>query len=622
MKLTIKMKIILCIVLAAAITSSTAIYTLIRYNEAAAKYLNLTDNVNVANVAASEVVTGVFRQLAAVRGYIVSKDVDKIQDFYDAQEYTMQKLVEFESNIANQEHQIYVDQLTELNNEYGQIAESSFFAIQRGDQLAVAEIIGQGNDIAKAAEKVSYELNGIYKQITAEESEAAKQIANDAKRNGVLILLVALVLSLVVGYMISNNLTLPVLHAINQARYLAAGDLTIKPLQVTTKDELGELATSFNLMLRNIKEFVVGINSAASSVYTAAQELNTTSQQSAQAAESAATVVQQLAAGASDQAHASENIRITMEQLQQTIQQIASGSQQTAGEVQQSLGLLNHMVNAIENMAADAESAGENAGKVVDTARNGVDVVNSTVMGMVRIKEQVGNSAERIGILEQLSAQIGNITDTISGISDQTNLLALNAAIEAARAGEHGRGFAVVAEEVRKLAERSDASAREIAELISNIQSRTNEAVKAMEAGTLEIEKGSVLAEEAGKSLNEISTMAERAANSVQSISQETQLVQENAQQVVKAFDSVAAVTEESTAGTEEMAAASGEVNNSMEQVAPVAQANAAMAQELSSSIEQLSASSGAVSDAAINLSDIAKNVLQLVAQFKVEGGH
>ena len=112
--------------------------------------------------------------------------------------------------------------------------------------------------------------------------------------------------------------------------------------------------------------------------------------------------------------------------------------------------------------------------------------------------------ADHVNELGRQSQQIGEIVQMISEIAEQTNLLALNAAIEAARAGEHGRGFAAVADEVRKLAERSAQSTRQIEELIESIQGRVDVVVKAMAAGTAEVESGSELVSSAGEALQQI----------------------------------------------------------------------------------------------------------------------
>jgi methyl-accepting chemotaxis protein len=120
------------------------------------------------------------------------------------------------------------------------------------------------------------------------------------------------------------------------------------------------------------------------------------------------------------------------------------------------------------------------------------------------IDEQVRLTSKTIDALGERSVQIGNIVGTIEDIADQTNLLALNAAIEAARAGEQGRGFAVVADEVRALAERTTKATHEISGMIKAIQKETVQAVKAMEEGVSEVEKGSLSSKKSGHAIEDI----------------------------------------------------------------------------------------------------------------------
>ena len=134
----------------------------------------------------------------------------------------------------------------------------------------------------------------------------------------------------------------------------------------------------------------------------------------------------------------------------------------------------------------------------------GLDSVDKSLKGTDEISRAIVRSADTIAALGARAEDIGKIVDVIDDIAEQTNLLALNAAIEAARAGEQGLGFAVVAEEVRKLAERSAKSTKEIAELISGIQKEAQEAVKIMDKSTQIVEKGVELSKQVGDSLKDI----------------------------------------------------------------------------------------------------------------------
>src|SRR5690606_19388157 len=126
----------------------------------------------------------------------------------------------------------------------------------------------------------------------------------------------------------------------------------------------------------------------------------------------------------------------------------------------------------------------------LDSAQEGILSSKDAVAKMNNLKIYTEKAAEEIFKLDEASKEIEKIVVTISDIAEQTNLLALNAAIEDARAGEAGRGFSVVAEEVRKLAEQSGQSSRQIAELISNIQYEIDETVKAMESNNREVDSG------------------------------------------------------------------------------------------------------------------------------------
>jgi methyl-accepting chemotaxis protein len=376
-------------------------------------------------------------------------------------------------------------------------------------------------------------------------------------RNSAIIMAIMLLLSGLAAWLFANSIAKNVKVLSGVAGKIADGDLRVGKVAVSSKDELGQLARSFEAMAANLVGLVRKVSSNSEQVAASSQELTASAHQSAEAANNVAESITHVAAGASQQVNAVNEVSAVVEEISATIENVSATAQE------------------MSKLATETAAASEGGQQSVDTA----------VSQMGEVGAQARQAQDAARELSASSKQIGEIVGLISNIAGQTNLLALNAAIEAARAGEQGRGFAVVAEEVRKLAEQSEAAAHQITNLISRNNQSIDHVVGSVDQAINSIDKGIALVNTAGAGFKAIGKQIDLVTDQVQNISSSLREVAIGSQRIVTSVREVENVSKSLADEASSVSAATEEQSASMEEIASSSQSLATVAQELQTAV-------------------------------------
>lgn len=454
------------------------------------------------------------------------------------------------------------NELKESRVNYVETLDLAISEFENGNEEKALSI---GSDATVFQEIIVTEINDQINNQNALTDEVNLEIAKIIKQTRILIaglIALATLLSIAIAVVISRSIARPVGKMTAALTEIADGNLAIEPVMINNKDEIGEMATAFNSMTKDLRAIITNVNESAVQLAVQAEELSASSEESLAASEMVAEITE-------------KNL---------------FGSESQVAIVNETVLAIGEVVTGINRITADNDAMLLSSEDVAQLVEEGASLMVEVNGQMTVISTAIGQSAEIMNGMANYSEEIRRVTSLITDIAEQTNLLALNAAIEAARAGEHGKGFAVVAEEVRKLAEQSKRSSGEIGTMIDRMIGNVAQAVSSTEDGSRRVEEGLVV--------------TERTRNVFSRIEQAASDVSKKVTAVSTAIEQIRAMTDEVSSGSSK--------------VQELAVESSAAAQSTSAATEQQLAANEEISSSAQLLAELSEKLQQDMGQFKV----
>ncbi|OMP67340.1 methyl-accepting chemotaxis protein [Domibacillus epiphyticus] len=518
-------------------------------------------NLQTAKVInAKEIKYVAAEQAKSIRGYVITGNDKLLQDFENAQKDFSSAHKKLGTLLETDSGKKMLEELDQLQVDYIQTADQVIAYKQQNNTAGYTKLLtGELAPLTDEISKKAIELEKLCQDVLDQENETTLQLATQVKNVLLVVAAIAVLAGFLIAFYIGRIISKPVTKVAQAAKQIADGNLSISDIEVKNKDEIGEMAKAFNRMKKDLQELIRKLGESADQIAASSQQLSASSEQSMQAASQVTETVQDISTAAEDQINSMEDNKKGMEESSAGLQRIAES----------------------------ASTVSESSTEVLGEAEQGNEIIEKTIHQMEGITVSVQDVSAVIKDLGENSKEIGNITAVIKQIADQTNLLALNAAIEAARAGEHGKGFAVVADEVRKLAEQSQQSSKQIESIINTIQENTGHAVNVMEKGTEDVKSGTEIVNQAGQAFRRILNSIQEVTTQVQEVSAATEEISASTEQLTGSMDQLTKASAKIATSTQGVAASSEEQLASTQEIAASADSLSKLAQELQKEVSK-----------------------------------
>ncbi|WP_209125641.1 methyl-accepting chemotaxis protein [Alkalihalobacillus sp. BA299] len=427
-------------------------------------------------------------------------------------------------------------------------------------QEETIERIGQLSRINGYRNRIMLGSEDLTRTLSEHLSEASNQV-RAAISYTKLILIVSILTAVIMGTLLivffSHSITKRLNQVVTMAETISRGNLNVSKISENSKDEIGQLGSSMNLMSDNLRLLVNKILNASEQVASSSEQLTACSHETGKAGE----------------------------QITESIQQIAISSEKQLSNINSNSEIASNISERMDKIKRNVQAVLKSSFETAKTSESGNEMIELTIDQMKTIYEKTNATSNSVEQLEKKSNEIDQIVSLITNVSDQTNLLALNAAIEAARAGDHGKGFAVVANEVRMLAEQSSNAARQISELVNGIQGDIYNSALSMGEGRTAVKEGLVLAERAGGTFAEIFKAINKATKQIEEVTLLVIDISTDTEGLAESFNETKQIVESAAGYTQSVAATSEEQNASMQEIVIATQTLSSMAEELQNAV-------------------------------------
>ncbi len=554
MKLTIGKKITAGFLAVVLLFSVSALYTLFMVRNINSNYSELIAKRARTAILAKDMKAVELEKVASFRGYIINKDAKKLERMDECNKEFLAKYTEIEKLLITAEGKAALSNLSKADEEYNKLVEKVKVLIEDNQQEEIMAIVSnEGVKVIEDLISSSDLIASLAQKLLDDGSEAQTLKSQSLIRNIMLLVLITPIISILLSFFISSIISKPIIKLSKIVDIIAQGDLTVEEIHIRNRDEVGNLASSFNKMLNNLRDVVTKVVSSSEEVAASAQELMAASETATSASEEVTATIQNVSSNIEDQKDSINNIS----------------------------GTINEMSAGIEQTSANMQNVNGNTQSINRLSERGQETIKTVVDQMEVISKNSADSVNSVKALGEMSKKVADIIEIITGISSQTNLLALNAAIEAARAGEQGRGFSVVAEEVRNLAEQSNSAAVEISRTIEKMNEEIENVINVIEFGATEVKTGSQVVNEVTRSFQDISKGFETILSQVQEVSAASQEMSAGTQEVVASIDIVAEASNKNTLSVQNVVAAVEEQTATMTEITNKAIFLAKLAEEL-----------------------------------------